>query len=249
MHIVQYKIDPLAKTVFADIAYLYNINVATLAQCNNCYNNIPIYAQENTNIKKQGYVNVPIPNNGNIDNSSNTGWYVKSVEDNHYTKQSSLLTGTGSDVILIINDNVINMPCYPTTISDSLSVDYTSNAIPYRTEPYLNYSNSGPRTVSVSFNLHREMTESDGSDIDTIINTIQAASYPKTGNSNAISTSLKIGNHIYIRGVITGGINTSYSGPIIDGKYNVCDISFSITEVTGDMIYFNNKLKKGSYMD
>ena len=110
-----------------------------------------------------------------------------------YTKQSSLLAGSGGEVILTINSVILNMPCYPVSLNDSLSIDYTSQTVPYRTEPYINYSNSGPRTVSVAFNLHREMTNSNGSDIDNIINVIQAASYPTVGDSNAIPTSLKVG--------------------------------------------------------
>jgi hypothetical protein len=250
MAIVRYNINPNDKTYFADLARLYNVSIATLAQCNNCYTNIPIYAQDNNVIKNRGYVNIPIPNNGGVDDNLNSGWYTKSYESpTTYTEQSATLSGTGSDVILTINDNILSMPCYPTSISDSLQITYNSETIPYRTEPYLNFANSGPRIVQVAFNLHREMTNSDGSDIDRIINVIQSASYPKFGDSNAVKSTLKVGNQLYISGVINGGISTSYSGPIIDGKYNVCDISFSITEVRGKMISCASKSVKGSFMD
>lgn len=249
MHIAQYKINPKDKTSFKMIAETYNVSIATLAQCNNCYNKIPIYVQDVARFRKQGYINVPIPNNGGKDDSVGDGWYVRTDNSLNYTKQSSLLTGSGGEVILIINGIVLNMPCYPTSINDSLSADYSSQTVPYRTEPYINYSNSGPRTVSVAFNLHREMTNSDGSDIDNIINVIQAASYPTVGDSNAIHSTLQVGKQVYISGIITGGITTSYSGPIIDGKYNVYDISFTITEVRGKMIYFVDKINSGSFMN
>lgn len=248
MHIAQYKINPKEKTSFKMIAEAYNVSIATLAQCNNCYNKIPIYVQDNARFRKQGYINVPIPNNGGKDDGIGDGWYIRKNDTLNYTKQSSLLAGSGGEVILTINSVILNMPCYPVSLNDSLSIDYTSQTVPYRTEPYINYSNSGPRTVSVAFNLHREMTNSNGSDIDNIINVIQAASYPTVGDSNAIPTSLKVGNQVYISGVITGGITTSYSGPIIDGKYNVYDISFTITEIKGRMIYFADKRKSGSFM-
>ena len=251
MPIAQYKIDPNGKTSFKNIAETYNVSVYTLATCNNCYNRIPIYVQDVPRFVKQGYINVPIPNNGGKDLGD--GWYISKYTQIDYVKQSSLLTGSGGSVILTINGVVLTMPCYPTSLSDSVQADYSSQTVPYRTEPYLNYSNSGPRTVSVAFNLHREMTNASldslrgVSDIDTIINTIQAAAYPTTGNSNAIRSTLMVGSHLYIDGIINGGITTSYSGPIIDGKYNVCDISFSITEVYGKMMYFEDKLNHGSY--
>lgn len=253
MPIAQYKIDPKGKTSFRNVAETYNISVQTLATCNNCYNNIPIYIQDVPRFVKQGYIYIPIPNNGGKDDNIGDGWYINKYITRDYTYESSLLTGSGGSVILTINGVVLTMPCYPTSLSDSVQADYSSQTVPYRTEPYLNYSNSGPRTVSVAFNLHREMTNAsldslrgDNSDIDTIINTIQAAAYPTTGDSNAIRSTLRVGSHLYIDGIITGGITTSYSGPIIDGKYNVCDISFTITEVYGKMMYFTDKLKCGS---
>ena len=253
MPIAQYKIDPNGKTSFKNIAETYNVSVYTLATCNNCYNRIPIYVQDVPRFVKQGYINVPIPNNGGKDLGD--GWYISRYNQIDYTRESSLLQGSGGDVTLIINGQVLAMPCYPTSLTDSVQSDYSSQTVPYRTEPYLNYSNSGPRTVSVSFNLHREMKNetlerlAGKSDIDIIINTIQAAAYPTTGNSNAIRAVLTVGKHLHIDGIINGGITTSFSGPIIDGKYNVCDISFSITEVFGKMIYFNDKLSYGSNMN
>ena len=131
-------------------------------------------------------------------------------------------------------------------MTDSLQVNHNFNSVAYRTEPYINYVSSGPRTVSAAFNLHREMMGPNRmGTVDSIINAIQAACYPIDTASNSVPASLKVGKSLSIRGVITGGIQTSFSGPIINGKYNVYDISFTITEVKNAIVMFGAKKTYG----
>ena len=248
----QFSIDINSKIRLSDIATNYSTDVKTIALCNNC-STIPTFANEIPSVKTEGYIILPLPGNGNVANINN--WYEK--EDERYTirlTQGSTstigreydLTGPGSPVLLSLNGSTIAMPCYPISLTDSLQVNHNTNSVAYRTEPYINYVSSGPRTVSAAFNLHREMMGPDRMGaVDSIINAIQAACYPIDTASNSVPASLKVGNSLSISGVITGGVQTSFSGPIIDGKYNVYDISFTITEVKNAIVMFGTKRAYG----
>ena len=253
---IPFKVSADSNLRLSDVAKSYSTTIKDIARCNNCYSNIPTFIRQLPGVKETGYVYLPVPNNGGITNA--TDWYVKNnrgsntltVNNSSYSTIGSeyLLSGSGSNVILNIGGNSIAMPCYPVSLSDSLQVNHNSNPVAYRTEPFINYVNSGPRTVSASFNLHREMMGPGGMGyIDQIINTIEAACYPIASASNSVPASLKVGNSLHISGVITGGVQVAFSGPIIDGKYNVYDISFTITEVKNAIVMFGTKLNAGSY--
>ena len=129
------------------------------------------------------------------------------------------------------------MPCYPEEVSDTTTVNYTSQNVLGRSEPYQAYNNSGPRTITFSFKMHREMT-GNVAEIENIVRYVESAVYPNYNEDNssvaAVNASVKIGNTIYIEGIMSNEV-TNWSGPIgPDKKYNVVNISFTITEVTGN---------------
>ena len=112
------------------------------------------------------------------------------------------------------------------------------------------YSNSGPRSLTVSLNLHRDMLNavnvgssnlkidelSNDDYVDLMIKQLQAAVLPKYAASekmvNPPIVAIRFGNDIFCKGVITGGITTTFSGPILVGdKYAVVQIDFTINEV------------------
>jgi len=239
---------------FEGVAALYNVPVETLARMNNVKGNIPhyIYQAFTTNNDKskisKSYISIPIVGNGGETNAPLYYYYeAMNLKPTEYAIQSATLQGTGGSVTLTINGIQLKLPCYPKSISDSTNANYTSDSLFTSTEPYVVYNNSGPRNVSVSFQFHREMQGLDHDpEIDNIVNTIQAACYPINDGSMGVETILEVGKEIYIRGVITGGVSVSYSGPIIDGKYNVIDLSFTIQEVYGNNISFGTKRNFGS---
>ena len=140
------------------------------------------------------------------------------------------------------------IPVYPDSLSDSISATFSSTTALGRSAPIYTYAGSGPRTVTFNFSLHRDLMSDidlvgnnfdlpDNADIiEELVNSIQAIALPKY---NAIAKSVnppmvavRIGNEVYIKGVVTGSVNVQYSGPIInDRKYAVCNISFSVSEV------------------
>lgn len=261
MDIAKYKFN--SSETFEHIADLYSISIGTLAAINNIADNIPNTPQQLVNEGKlqadndgNYYINVPLIGNGGL-------WETPSFYDSGYNAGNSYATssanalpsGYGGAVILTLNGESFDMPCYPTSLSDSAQISYNSNTIFGTTQPFMNYERSGPRTVSASFSLHREMcNESLGtlagtSKVDNIIKAVQACAYPiDSGGIEGVRSSLQVGKQLYISGIIDGNISVGYSGPIIDGKYNVCDFSITITEVYNKSILFKDKRSKGGMM-
>lgn len=139
----------------------------------------------------------------------------------------------------------ILFPCYPESVSDSNSASYSPVNILGRSEPFQYYTGSGPRTVGVKFQMHVDMESTD--DIYHIASVVESCCYPNYGSAIApIKVTFQVGNSLRITGIITS-VSTDYSGPILDmdptaqndgamhdPKYAVIDLSFNITEVTGD---------------
>lgn len=155
-------------------------------------------------------------------------------------------------------------PCYPSEISDNNEVSYNPVTILGRSEPFQYYQHSGPRSVNVSFTLHSDMHPNDDIDyIYRLVAFIEACAYPRYGS--AISPTKVIfhaARNIHIVGILTN-VSTKYSGPILDmnpgtdgtyvgdamtiPKYAVVDISFTVTEVTGNPPSFFDIVSQGGY--
>lgn len=135
---------------------------------------------------------------------------------------------------VIIGTTVLNMPCYPDSVSDSTDVSYNTSSILGRSEPYTTYNNSGPRSINFTFNMHREMTGNEA-EIEKIVRYIESAVYPNYNSNVApIKVQVYIGKTIYISGIMTSE-TTDWSGPIDDtDKYNLVNVSFTVQETTGN---------------
>ena len=153
-------------------------------------------------------------------------------------------------------DKYALLPDYPETVVDSMASTFTQTNALARTAPVFSYQNSGPRQIStVSFKLHRDMmnginaqvsnlkedvVDFSGDDyVDTLVKYLQAASLPKyneysTGSKAVIPpmVAVRLGNDIFIKGVINGAVTVTYEKPILNNdKYAVVNVSFNIFEV------------------
>jgi hypothetical protein len=123
-------------------------------------------------------------------------------------------------------------PCYPESYTDNHSVSVNAQNILGRSEPFQIYSNTGPRTVNVSFKMHREMNHI--TPIDTLVAAIQSAIYPREEGSLPPRVKLTLGNNCYIEGLIPSGVDVTWSEVINkNSQYNMVDLSFSVVECTG----------------
>lgn len=159
-------------------------------------------------------------------------------------------------------DKVILLPTYPESVSDSLSANFNSTNPLARSAPIFSYSNSGPRTMQINLNLHRDLMwelnkttklsdndisisvedlEKFGGDItddyvDVMIKLLQSIAVPTYQTHDKLVNppmiALRLGNDIFIKGIVNGGITVNYKSPILDnGKYALVDISFQVSEV------------------
>lgn len=132
-----------------------------------------------------------------------------------------------------INGIIYFFPCWPENYSDTRQSNFTSQHPLGRSEPFQIYQNSGPRTVSVTFRMHREMEHTNT--VEDVVAAVQSAVYPTGSDSIVPKVTLNLGNSCYITGVIAGTVSTDWGETInADDKYNVVTLSFTVTECTGN---------------
>lgn len=154
------------------------------------------------------------------------------------------------------------IPCIPDEISDSLSSTFQSHNALGRSAPVYTYSNSGPRSMNLSFKFHRDMMEDVnqnfsnsqlgyGEDyLDNLIHALQAIALPRYNLTNkAVEpplVAIRITNEIFIKGIVSGGVNVTYGKPILkNGKWAQVSLGFTIEEV--DPYDATSVYKNGSF--
>lgn len=144
------------------------------------------------------------------------------------------------------------LPVDPDAVSDSMNVSFAENNPLSRSAPIYSYQNSGPRTVSATWTLHRDLCREFNPDwakagedpVDLLVTNLDALVLPDYNAANKIVNpplvSLKIRDEIYIKGVVTGSVGITYNLPIINYgtedapsyKYAIITISFGVNEIT-----------------
>ena len=166
------------------------------------------------------------------------------------------------------------LPVFPDSITDSLSSNFNPQNALSRTAPVFSYGYSGPRFLNISLDLHRDMMNDInigrsnlkldiGDDyVDTLIKALQTIVLP-TYNSSQREVeppmiAMRLGDEIFIKGVVNGNISVSYSKPILtNGKYAKVTVSFNVYETDpidaptvaqyGSFRYLTKTFKNGVY--
>lgn len=153
------------------------------------------------------------------------------------------------------NGKYFILPNYPDSIQDSLNSNFGSETALGRSAPVYTYSNSGPRTVQFSMDIHRDLMDSvnegntsveddtidvhevelDEDYLDKLIRALQAIAVPKYNLTNKLiqvpTVALRINQDIFIKGIVTGGVSVTYRKPLLtNGKYAHVQVSFQISE-------------------
>lgn len=145
-------------------------------------------------------------------------------------------------------EKIWRLPNYPDTINDNMQSTFASTNALSRSAPVFTYSNSGPRSVQVSFRLIRDMMDEinigvsnvvleDGEDyVDALLARLQSIALPKYNlNNKAVEppvVAVRLGNDIFIKGIVNGGIAVTYNKPILNNdKYSVVDVAFTVYEI------------------
>lgn len=143
---------------------------------------------------------------------------------------------------------LLALPTYADSITDVMSVNFVSSTPLARSSPIYSYANSGPRQLSFTFNLHRDMMQEINygvSNLDTtinddyveyLINSLQACAVPEYSSTDKMvdppMVAVRLGNDIFIKGVVLGNVSVTYELPILTtGKYASAKVSFVVAEV------------------
>jgi hypothetical protein len=153
------------------------------------------------------------------------------------------------------------LPCYPESVSDTMTANFTSTNTLGRSAPVFTFGYSGPRTVNITLKFHRDMFESEEyvsnvkpaeyeDKAESFIHALQAVAVPKYNLSNkAVEPPLvgiRLGSEIFVKGVVSSSISVTFSKPIlVNEKYAGIEISFSISEV--DPYDASSVYKNGSF--
>lgn len=167
----------------------------------------------------------------------------------NYRKQE--LLETGNYIYLYHLDEYIYLPTFPENVIDSLNSTFQQTNALSRSAPVFSYANSGPRQIAFQFQLHRDLldevnvgglsnaTREVGEDYtNAMIRKIQAIALPKYVAESStvvppmIAVRIGAGEDIFIKGVVIGGVNVSYSPPILEnGQYALVNIGFTVYEI------------------
>lgn len=147
-------------------------------------------------------------------------------------------------------DEWVLLPQYPDSISDQMGSTFSSTNILSRTAPVFSYSYSGPRSVQVDLDLHRDMfneVNMDGASnmkievgddyVDTIVKKIQAIALPNYDTSTKTvqppMIAVRFGKDVFIKGIVNGGVSIEFQKPILDNdKYSKVTLHFNVYETT-----------------
>ena len=137
----------------------------------------------------------------------------------------------------------IIIPVDPETLQDSMSANFPSSNPLSRSAPIYSYQNSGPRTVQITFTLHRDLCKEfnpNSTDmVEELITNLEGMVLPDYESANKVVNppvvSLKIRDEIFIKGVVTSGVSKNFQLPLLNYngafKYALVTLSFSISEV------------------
>lgn len=149
-----------------------------------------------------------------------------------------------------LNNEMLYFPVYPEGIDDGVQANYDEmGEMLYQYEPWKVYKSSGPREITFNFKFHRDMWTGDHRDgnANNLIRGCQANCYPNYDGSlvNTATVTLYVHGSNLITGIMTN-CKANWSGPIgLDGYYLVCELSFTIVEISPEALNYTTVRNKG----
>lgn len=170
------------------------------------------------------------------------------MADNERKKE---LIKTGNYIYMYHTDEVIYLPTYPESITDTLQSNFQQTTALSRSAPVFSYSNSGPRSMTFQFELHRDLLDSVNANglsnatlevgedyVNALIRKIQAIALPRYVEASKsvippmVAIRIGAGEDIFIKGVVIGGVTVAYAPPMLaNGQYALVTIGFTVYEV------------------
>lgn len=174
----------------------------------------------------------PVTYDWNLTSSSGSGRY------NNKTVITSL-GKTCTECFMIIEHpewdrngaNIFPLPCYPDNINESQVGNWSEQSPLGRSSPISAFTGTSYREISLNLKLHREMCNGDEQYIDNILIEMRRSVYPhyiKQGLMPPLAT-FQFGE-FRCKGYVKN-VSFNWQKPIIDGNYQVCDVSLSVVDV------------------
>lgn len=141
------------------------------------------------------------------------------------------------------------LPCYPDQISESQTSNWATTQILSRSAPISAYNDTNYRSISVSFKIHRELGITMGlgeNCLEQVEKVLRRSLYPSYAGKIAIAapkTTLVLGA-FKAKGYITS-VGFTWSGPIVDHKYQVADISIQMTDISEGKVWSVGQVMPG----
>lgn len=165
-----------------------------------------------------------------------------------YNQTKDLFKMIENYIFLYHLNQYIVLPSFVDSVHDNQPVSFSPTYPLSRSAPIYSYQYSGPRTVQVSFNLHRDLMTQINKDVsnarlavtddyvDVFIKYIQAAALPSYETAakmvNPPIVAMRLGNDIFIKGIISGSVGLTYNYPILeDGRYANVMVNFTVQEI------------------
>ena len=149
-----------------------------------------------------------------------------------------------------IDGRSVDFPVYPEEYSDGYQANYdTMPNMLYQYEPWQVYKDSGPRTNTFTFTMHRDMWSGDHRDglANQLVRFCEANCFPRYQGSAVITPTVTLyinGNNL-ITGVMTS-CKTDWSGPLgLDGHWLELKLTLEITEVSPEPLNYDTVMHKG----
>lgn len=149
-----------------------------------------------------------------------------------------------------LSNSTMAIPAYPESISDGHVANYTQMPdLIYQYEPWQMYASSGPRQVTFSFDLHRDMWTGDHKDgkASELIRFCEANCYPRYNGASVVpaTVTLYIAGEPEIHGVMTS-VNKTFDGPLgqRDDFYLHFTLELTIVEVSQDALSYDSVIQK-----
>ena len=106
---------------------------------------------------------------------------------------SSLTTSVDNYITFHHTGKSYVIPVDPDSVADQMSASFASNFPLSRSAPIYSYQNSGPRTVQVSFTLHRDLCKEFNPDtedmVEELINNLEGMVLPDYNEANKIGSA------------------------------------------------------------
>ena len=151
-------------------------------------------------------------------------------------------------IYLYHTDTWLVLPEYPDSVSDKIQSTFSQQNALSRTAPVFTYSNSGPRSVQINLHIHRDLLddvnidtsnlrlEIDEDYVDALIRNLQSIALPSYRTAekmvNPPMVAVKLGEEIFVKGVVIGGVSIEWQKPIMVGnRYAQCTLNFEVFEV------------------